>query len=109
MLPPERRLGRVLELIDDGKYFTLHAGRQTGKTTCAFTAAHVDAAKRTILRERRTQPRCRQAAAAFRTSGAATDTSPPKALATARPVRTSCGWRFSSGWGAAGGASRPGR
>jgi hypothetical protein len=36
MLPPERRLGRVLELIDDRKYFTLHSGRQTGKTTCAF-------------------------------------------------------------------------
>jgi hypothetical protein len=33
MLPPERRLGRVMELIDDGLYFTLHAGRQTGKTT----------------------------------------------------------------------------
>jgi len=28
MLPPERRLGRVMELIDDGKYFPLHAGRQ---------------------------------------------------------------------------------
>ena len=26
MLPPERRLGRVMELIDDGLYFTLHAG-----------------------------------------------------------------------------------
>jgi len=36
MLPPERRLGRVLELVDDRKYFTLHSGRQTGKTTCAF-------------------------------------------------------------------------
>ncbi len=35
MLPPERRLSRVMELIEDGKYFTLHAGRQTGKTTCA--------------------------------------------------------------------------
>lgn len=35
MLPPERRLGRVLELIGRGKYFTLHAGRQTGKTTSA--------------------------------------------------------------------------
>ena len=35
MLPPERRLGAVLELIDERKYFTLHAGRQTGKTTCA--------------------------------------------------------------------------
>jgi hypothetical protein len=33
MLPPERRLGRVLELIEDRKFFTLHAGRQTGKTT----------------------------------------------------------------------------
>jgi hypothetical protein len=33
MIPPERRLGRVLELIQDRKYFTLHAGRQTGKTT----------------------------------------------------------------------------
>ncbi len=35
MLPPERRLGRVMELIGRGKYFTLHAGRQTGKTTSA--------------------------------------------------------------------------
>ena len=33
MLPPERRLGRVLRLIEERKYFTLHAGRQTGKTT----------------------------------------------------------------------------
>src|ERR1041384_3113114 len=32
MLPPERRLKRVLELIEARKYFTLHAGRQTGKT-----------------------------------------------------------------------------
>ena len=36
MLPPERRLGRVLQLISDQKFFTLHAGRQTGKTTSAF-------------------------------------------------------------------------
>jgi len=35
MLPPERRLGAVMELIDEGRYFTLHAGRQTGKTTSA--------------------------------------------------------------------------
>jgi hypothetical protein len=34
MLPPERRLGRVLRLIEEHKYFTLHAGHQTGKTTC---------------------------------------------------------------------------
>lgn len=33
MLPPERRLGRVMELIEAQKFFTLHAGRQTGKTT----------------------------------------------------------------------------
>lgn len=33
MLPPERRLGRVLELIEQHSFFTLHAGRQTGKTT----------------------------------------------------------------------------
>jgi hypothetical protein len=33
MLPPERRLGRVQQLIEERKYFTLHAGRQTGKTT----------------------------------------------------------------------------
>jgi len=33
MLPPERRLARVQQLIEDRKYFTLHAGRQTGKTT----------------------------------------------------------------------------
>jgi hypothetical protein len=33
MLPPERRLVRVRRLIEDHKYFTLHAGRQTGKTT----------------------------------------------------------------------------
>lgn len=33
MLPPERRLGKVLELILRNKYFMLHAGRQTGKTT----------------------------------------------------------------------------
>src|SRR5262245_10125784 len=33
MVPPERRLGRALELIDEGKYFTLTGGHQTGKTT----------------------------------------------------------------------------
>jgi hypothetical protein len=47
MLPPERRLGRVMELIDDGRYFTLHAGRQTGKTTSAQTlTAHYNAGDR---------------------------------------------------------------
>jgi type II secretory pathway predicted ATPase ExeA len=33
VIPPERRLGRVQQLIEDRKYFTLHASRQTGKTT----------------------------------------------------------------------------
>jgi hypothetical protein len=33
MLPPERRLSDVLELIEERRVFTLHAGRQTGKTT----------------------------------------------------------------------------
>ncbi|HRI72693.1 MAG TPA: endonuclease NucS, partial [Polyangium sp.] len=33
MLPPERRLGEVMELIDEHKFFTFTAGRQTGKTT----------------------------------------------------------------------------
>jgi len=33
MLPPERRLGRIQRLIEQRKYFTLHAGQQTGKTT----------------------------------------------------------------------------
>lgn len=35
MLPPERRLGEVLELIRDRNYFTLTGGWQIGKTTCA--------------------------------------------------------------------------
>ncbi|MBK9259919.1 MAG: AAA family ATPase [Polyangiaceae bacterium] len=35
MVPPGRRLGEVLELIDERKFFTLTAGRQTGKTTSA--------------------------------------------------------------------------
>ena len=32
-LPPEERLGRVMRLVSEKRYFTLHAGRQTGKTT----------------------------------------------------------------------------
>ncbi|MBI5546721.1 MAG: AAA-like domain-containing protein [Deltaproteobacteria bacterium] len=36
MIPPERRLSGMRRLIDEGKYFTLHAGRQTGKTTSAM-------------------------------------------------------------------------
>jgi len=33
MLPPERRLVRAMELVEQGRFFTLRAGRQTGKTT----------------------------------------------------------------------------
>jgi len=33
MIPPERRLDDVLALIEGQRFFTLHAGRQTGKTT----------------------------------------------------------------------------
>jgi len=36
MLPPQRRLHDVLELIESRRFFTLHAGRQTGKTTSAM-------------------------------------------------------------------------
>jgi AAA-like domain len=35
MLPPERRLTRVMELVEQGRFFSLRAGRQTGKTTSA--------------------------------------------------------------------------
>ncbi len=36
-----------MELIDDGKYFTLHAGRQTGKTTSLqWLADHYNAGTR---------------------------------------------------------------
>jgi len=35
MLSPERRFDHVIRLVDEEKYFTLHAGRQTGKSTSA--------------------------------------------------------------------------
>jgi hypothetical protein len=44
MLPPERRLGHVLKLVEQRKYFTLTAGRQTGKTTSAqWLVEHLNA------------------------------------------------------------------
>lgn len=47
MLPPERRLGRVMKLIEDRKFFTLRAGRQTGKTTSArWLAQHYNAGEK---------------------------------------------------------------
>ncbi|MCA9708273.1 MAG: ATP-binding protein [Myxococcales bacterium] len=47
MLPPERRLEHVLELIESRRFFTLHAGRQTGKTTSAmWLADHLEATGR---------------------------------------------------------------
>ncbi len=33
MLDPGKRFAHVMRLVDERKYFTLHAGRQTGKTT----------------------------------------------------------------------------
>jgi hypothetical protein len=35
VLSPERRVRHVMRLVDERKYFTLHGGRQTGKTTAA--------------------------------------------------------------------------
>jgi hypothetical protein len=47
MLPPALRLGRVLQLVDERKYFTLQSGRQTGKTTSAqWLARHYNAGER---------------------------------------------------------------
>jgi hypothetical protein len=47
MLPPERRLGPLLELIEARRYFTLHAGRQTGKTTSLmWLEQHLEASGR---------------------------------------------------------------
>jgi len=47
MLPPERRLGDVLALIEAHRFFTLHAGRQTGKTTSLmWLEDHLDGAGR---------------------------------------------------------------
>ena len=39
MLPPERRLPGVAELIERGQYFVVHAPRQSGKTTAFRTLA----------------------------------------------------------------------
>jgi len=33
MIPPDRRLGQIRELIDKESFFIIHAPRQTGKTT----------------------------------------------------------------------------
>jgi AAA-like domain len=47
MLPPERRLGETMELIEEGRYFSLQAGRQTGKTTSArWLVRHYNAGDR---------------------------------------------------------------
>ncbi|MEM9453474.1 MAG: ATP-binding protein [Myxococcota bacterium] len=47
MLPPGRRLDDVLALIEARRYFTLHAGRQTGKTTSArWLVQHFNAGDR---------------------------------------------------------------
>jgi len=70
MLPPERRLGAVMKLIEQRRFFTLHAGRQTGKTTSLmwlerhFGAAGDWRALRVDLETAREQP---DPAAALRT------------------------------------------
>ncbi|MEM9460114.1 MAG: ATP-binding protein [Myxococcota bacterium] len=47
MLPPELRLERILELVEDRRYFTLNAGRQVGKTTSArWMVEHYNAGDR---------------------------------------------------------------
>jgi len=47
MLPPERRLREVLQLIEERRFFTLHAGRQVGKTTSArWMVEHYNAGDR---------------------------------------------------------------
>ena len=35
LLSPRHRFARVMQLVADRKFFTIHAGRQTGKTTAA--------------------------------------------------------------------------
>ena len=40
MLSPEPRFGHVMRLVDEEKYFTLHAGRQTGKSTALIWLAN---------------------------------------------------------------------
>ncbi len=39
MIPPERRAAEALALIEQGRWFSLVAGRQTGKTTTLMTLA----------------------------------------------------------------------
>lgn len=51
MLPPERRLTAVLDLIARNKYFVFHAGRQTGKTTSLmWLEAHLPALGKRAIR-----------------------------------------------------------
>jgi hypothetical protein len=45
MLPPERRLPGVRDLIDQEHYFVIHAPRQVGKTTCFHALARSLAAE----------------------------------------------------------------
>ncbi len=46
MLPPERRLPRAMELVEQGRYFVLRSARQTGKTTSArWLVDHYNAAE----------------------------------------------------------------
>ena len=43
MLSPLKRFAHVVDLIDQRKYFTMHSGRQTGKTTnCRALVKHIN-------------------------------------------------------------------
>jgi hypothetical protein len=47
MLSPARRFAHVMDLVDAKKFFTVHAGRQTGKSTAArWLVAHYNASDR---------------------------------------------------------------
>jgi hypothetical protein len=47
MLSPAPRLAGVMRLVQEEKYFLLHAGHQTGKTTCArWMVKHYNAGDR---------------------------------------------------------------
>jgi type II secretory pathway predicted ATPase ExeA len=45
MIPPERRAGEAMELIEQGRWFVLVSGRQTGKTTLLQTLARTITAR----------------------------------------------------------------
>ena len=106
MLDPGARLVRVMELVDEGRYFTLHAGRQTGKTTCArWLVDHLNAGDRyrALWVDVETAGEEPDPAKALRTVFSALDFAVQRSLADVapRPFFTTCrratpGWRTRS-------------